>query len=263
MFAEKLRIKELVVSNAFSPLHFDCGYDWHETNCGFKWVHTTRYQNQDSILYNFRWLPRLLDGPLILSALKRLSLQCYVGYVELQFVNTLAHLEHLELYSVYAFKGASLSLDRLKVLRIQFVLPIKEPGCGLQLNTPQLEIVAAKFGFENWKITNPSSVKQIQLSGPPGSLRKYVNVEKVRVDHISLVDAELLSLPNLRELRWIYDSYGLYDYLKTKSKFESLIKLRKSGGRSKAKFFCLGEEFEKIRSFDHFLVGRHRIFFNL
>lgn len=267
-FVEKHFVEELVVANAFTRRYFDCGYDWRPTNCGFKWVHRRIYPNQDNILFNFYQLSSLFTDkvPLNFSALKRLSLQSNVtsSTGDLAFINSLVSLEHLEVYSLYIYgEDVTLSLDRLKVLRIKYVCPIGDQvRRKLQLNTPRLEVVACKFGFANWNFSNPSSVRQIQLSGLAGRcLKRFSNVESIRVDHLSIITADLFELPKLKELHWIHDSYNRYNYLKTKAKFESLLELTRSYGSDKAKVFCLGQEMESISSsFDLFALSYRHLF---
>ena len=259
MFVDQVKLQELVISNALTPKFFNRGYQWCETNSGFKWVHSSRYTNGDNILYNLNFnLKRYHEIRFDYSTLKRLSVQDWAQPAHFEFINSLTSLEHLEIYSV-SYAG-TLSLDRLRVLRIKYVSSFVG---RLQINAPQLEVIACKFGFEHWNLSNPESVKQMHLSGDPRrslEIRKFPNVERVRVDHLLLVSEKLLSLPKLQELRWVLDSYDQFDYFEIKGKFQCLFPLKKCPGQ-KAKLFCLGEDFDRIGMDFHRFYCRHRSLF--
>ena len=165
-----------------------------------KWNYPVRRveQKEQCSLVNFnRLIFNLVDKPL-LSKLKNLALCVQKSTFDLDKLNRLNHLVHLEIQGSFNKKKVTLKLPKLKVLvAISFSI-----GRSLSIDCPELEVL----------VYNRNHVKLLEVKHPEiskletdmmGSKLTRFNVECLLTKKFELISkATLLSLPKLKELNY-------------------------------------------------------------
>ena len=197
---------------------------WHSIYAGFKVQHLVAtdccvhydpsrwYNSNRQIQANDRWHPaifrRLADKPLF-SNLKRLALCGYEPGFDLNEFNRFSQLVHLEINILHlGKKKVHLNLPRLRVLAFHTA----NDHCPLTIDCPKLSTLryylyrSEEQPNSLMDVKQPETIQKLEtnLFGP--NLAPFKSVECLVTEEFRAIsEATLLSLPSLRELRYIHD----------------------------------------------------------
>ena len=178
-------------------------YDYHEI---FRWYHTNQPIQEEERCSPTMFV-RLVEKPL-LSNLKHLALAGACFKLDLNKLNRFSQLVQLEI-SYYLVGEVHLNLPRLKVLAIH-----EWNYCDLSIDCPLLSTLVyceRKEGATLLKVKHPETIRNLETNMIGEKLTPFKGVECLMTRRYQMISsATLLSLPKLKEFRYIQDISNLF-----------------------------------------------------
>ena len=165
-----------------------------------KWRFPDRKVEEHELVHSAMF-GRLLDKPL-LSNLKHLALTGYPLLFQLEIVNNLTQLVHLEIHHLYGVDSdLNLNLPNLKALVIYYMCY----RYRLSIDCPKLSLlVYSEIPNQSLlDVKQPETIKKLVTNMVGSKLVRFKNVQCLVALELNVINqSTLLSLPNLKELHF-------------------------------------------------------------